>query len=94
MSKLITAEQLAAGASKSAVLATVHAQAMRSYTQPSGTLAYVRVTTPHLIMGQYVAEGDIVQVTEADAKALALLERAVTATQEEVDAAQKATKTK
>lgn len=65
----------------------INAQALRSYTQPNGTLLYVRVTEPHLIVGQYVAEGDIVQVTEADAKTLFVLGRAVEATDEEVAAA-------
>ena len=71
---------------------SIQGQALRSYTQPSGNLLFVRVTVPHLIVGQYVAEGDIVQVTETDAKMLFALDRAVEATPEEVAAAQKASK--
>jgi hypothetical protein len=66
---------------------TIQAQAIRSYIQPSGSFVYVRALTPHLVAGQYVDEGDIVQVTDTDAKLLATMGRAVEATDEEVAAA-------
>ena len=72
----------------------IEAQALRSYTQPSGSFVFVRATEAHFVAGNYVEVGDIVQVTEGDATVLKGLGRATDATDAEVAAAQTASKGK
>ena len=81
--------------SASGVLPEVRAQAMRNYSQVSGSLQWVKAKEHFFVAGETVLEGDLVQVTELDAKRLRNIGRAEFATDEEVAAAQgKATKGK
>lgn len=73
--------------SRSETVDSIQAQAMRSYSQVSGPLAKIKATEHFYVAGELIMAGDIVEVTDSDAKIIVNAGRAEFATDEDVAAA-------